>query len=339
MKKILVIALAVSALASCKKTEQALTQVSKIDSDIKVSQLLRLPLVSANIGTETHKLLGWGYDVTGRYADSSAVRSAVINMSAFGADNAGRLDVGRSRTGDVVTIGARNALDLSGKMSDLLLATHGSKFFGGEITDYFAGDAFSTKYVYGSYAPTMVYSQWTMNAPASLLKGYLSDQFKNDLVVLNPEALVKKYGTHILTNIVLGAKLNVAYQAKSAHADRYRSEIEGMRFAVPKTFGISWSGPLYSADPSLLEMITEPRIVFSVTGGDASKIKITTTNKKTTVDISKWISSASEANSGFIDIRENGLLPISDLINDAIKKAAVTEYIQSYLATRQVKLN
>jgi hypothetical protein len=172
------------------------------------------------------------------------------------------------------------------------------------------------------------------------VNGFLSEEFKKDILSLSAEQLVKQYGTHVLTWIHLGAKIDVLYQAKATQWDKENIAMEGQRYALKNTFGLS-NGHLDDVNLSNLNANSSAKIYYNSVGGEKNKLQIQTAinNKnKRFINITDWIRSATDDNARFISVSWKGIEPIYSFIDDKVKKEEVKTYMEKYLVDKAVKL-
>lgn len=347
MKKLILLAGFAAVVCSCKKTGQSLSTSTsyKIDTAISVTQP-QSTIAGASFGSSNpnYSLLGYGYDVNGRFADSNSVRAQVIDVAAFDRANNNGVNYNTSTSGGQDIIYANDAEDLSAQLSDQLLATKGTKSFKNAIASYFPGatDVFSAKYFYALSSILIQQKRVSINISGmATLQQSLTAAFKQDEATLSAEALVNKYGTHILTDINLGTRVNILYRAQtSANADSKRSaEIEALRFALKRKFALN-NGFLDPVDSASLATISNQQFSYYAVGGDRSLIKklVTATDKRTMINVFDFVQNATPANAAFVNIVKGGLLRLDELVDDSAKKAAVKAYIDSYISNNQVKL-
>lgn len=306
---------------------------------IAVSGPQRTDLKPVPQGNGESNFLGYGYDLTGKYEDSASVKDMVIDVPAFKKDHPSRYDNAATSMRDFRVVVAVNAVDLSEKLSNSLTDAAGSKLFKASITSFYPEQtAFSAKYVYGDYTDIIQFRQVKM-MNHTLLQQYLSPGFTSDLQTMNKTDLVKKYGTHVLSNIFLGAKLHAVYQAVSnaSEAKRRRSVEAGFTVAIQKVFRSS-SGYLDVVTAADYSTISEAKIIYEAIGGDLSALKETTTVSPTRVNYADWLGTLKPEEAMFIGIDRDGLIPLYELIADPVKKAEVKEYIARYLKEGEVTL-
>ncbi|MEE1943493.1 MAC/perforin domain-containing protein [Pedobacter sp. KR3-3] len=343
MKKTILALAVLATLASCKKNTDQITkpEEEKFSPDIAVAitdgQLLN---DQTQQGDATYNLLGYGYDVTDQYNDVHSVRPAVINVAAYVSANPGRFNPNKSTTGYWVNFSGENAADLAAQLSNKVDQTNGLKAFGNTISAAFPGaNSFDGKYVYGYYSQIAVRARLSITDGAnSLYTSYLSTAFAQDVNTLSAADLVKKYGTHVLIKIDLGAKINVVYQAEAPKTDRKKISAAGLRYAMKNIFGLG-TGELDPMDLKALNANTGAKIYYDAFGGDQSKLKVIKINNKSVINTTEWLNSATEEKARFIGVSsEGGLIPLYELVADATKKAEVKSYITTYIQTREVKV-
>ena len=299
------------------------------------------PKVKAGIpapqGNAESNFLGYGYDITGKYADSASVRAMAIDMPALIKIKPDYVDLDRgAQSGSAQVIWAKSAADLARRIS-LQVDEKGTLVgFKGSVTDFFSEDvALSGKYVYGDYSDIVQWRAVKMYVLPEELAKYLTPAFKSDLQVLPAAELVKKYGTHYLTNIVLGAKVHAVYQAVTSHYDQLKSAEVGAEIAF-----MSVLGNYFNLDPKIksseFRSISAAKIVYEVIGGDGSTVEEIKASSPVKLDVSKWRPTLGKEPM-FVKIRENGVRPIEELITDPVKKAAVKAYIDQYISDHQLK--
>lgn len=341
MKRTILALAFLATLAACKKNPD---ETSKPNPDEKLSPDIALSVKGATQESlplyqwsQTYNFLGFGYDVTENFNNESSVRANVVNMPAYAAGVASRVSLDRSTQSSWTTIEAKNAEDLSEKFSNSFIGTKGFKLYGGTAQSSFPETvATDKKFVYGYYSYYMIWGRNKFYYDQSV-NAFLTDNFKKDITLLSAEALVGKYGTHVLAGIRIGAKFDVVYQAQASEGDRELISMEGLRYALRKTFGLT-SGALDNTNLRNLNANSSAQIYYSSIGGDISKLKTETINNRPVINITNWTYSCTEDKARFIGILDNGLVPLYNFIDDTTKKAEVKAYIEQYFVAKTVKL-
>lgn len=345
MKKILIALTAISIAASyvsCKKTNDNTNpdEPTKIITPVAEVSLLEIrPGSALPKGDPNYNLLGYGFDVTGKFEDARSSRASVVNMTSYSKDQLRTIDNSTTTGFWTDSYDAENAEKLALRLSNKLSQTQGGKFFKGTIGSFLPEEhAFSKKYVYGYFEQMYQFRRIrVIGGDLQAFKRHLDTEFLSDIQTMTAEMLVKKYGTHVLTNIIIGAKLNAIYQAETTHTDRLSAQHAGYDAAMNATFGMLISGRLDPIDSVKLRTITVPKIVFELVGGERGKSKIIKTNKGNFVDNNDWRQSITRENAVFIGVSE--MIPIATLIDNIDKKKEVEDYISTYLKANEVKLD
>jgi hypothetical protein len=338
-KKLLLLA-ALWLFAACKKPNAPDPEITAPEAVKEINFVVTGPKVISSEpvkqGSSKFSFLGYGYNITGKYADTSSVEAPAINIDAYAADHPNRVDLSRSTSGGARSLYAKDAEDYSYRISSTLKESNGMPLFKHTITDVFPGqDALSNKYIYAQYEYASTWKTIRTYLGDAKVKDYLTPEFKSDVQNLTPENLVKKYGTHILSGVTLGAKFNVYYQAKSAGSDKLHSSIVGFTYALKQVFGVS-SGFLDPLKPADINAVSEPKLVYEAIGGDPSKVNRTVANGKTLIRFNEWVSTCTEDKALFTNIVS--MSHLYELIDDPTKKAEIKDYITSYIDQNQVKL-
>ncbi|MBB6500690.1 MAC/perforin domain-containing protein [Pedobacter cryoconitis] len=312
----------------------------------KKDQFKNLPGNPENIrkvasgGDGLYDLLGYGYDATGEYGNASASRFKVIDIAKLKLEHPDRVE--NSIAPDQYTTiesGANSedySRDLSGKFSGSL----DFKLFGGTVYgSYKDSMKASNKYSYAHLSQINKQRSVKVNASNDLIiANYLSDAFKSDINTMTPQQLVAAYGTHVLSNIVLGAKLEINYRSTTTSSDKKKAATAGAAaHGLIKFFSLNAD---FTYDESLAKTNTNQTLSYRTVGGDGTKGvigEVELDKPITKVNISNWQSTCTAANATLIEIVKDGAIPLSDLIANPAKKEAVRLYINQYLKDKGVK--
>lgn len=330
------IALLGSLLSSCSKQ---LTQKDQLHpEELKGASIAEL----RGFADAQYNLLGFGYDLTGTYGSATSATYQVIDVARLSTEQPGRVEIIQTQGQDQQLISGINCENYSRNLSQKLEVTDTLKLFSGTLKSAFQdSSAYSSKYVYSSYNIQIKQRTLKFAADNSVLRNYLSAAFKADILSSSPALLVSRYGTHVMSGILLGAKLNFMYQARTRSEDRSSAASSGLKTAAGTSFNVNVEG---AAGSSYSSTNTSQRLYYQTIGGDPTKglfgiIDLTNGTPAPKIDIAAWQGSASLANSELIDINRNGLIPIYDLIADPVKSAAVKAYVIQYLIDHQIKTN
>lgn len=297
--------------------------------------------VARSAGDGKNDLAGYGYDVTGEYGNSNASKFSVINVDALQLAQPLRVewDLSKMQTG-ILSAGedARTYLE---KKSQKVKGSIDIPFFKASVEKAFSSsNAFSSKYIYSGYDLIIKQKRIKVNADINLLKQYLQPTFIADVQNRTPADIVKAYGTHVLLDIILGAKLEVTYQSESIASERTRASEIGIDVGLKKLFNIG-AGLTYTYSDDEKKANFSESLRYRTIGGDPSRSligQVAIGAATSAINISNWQSSSTVQNAELIDFGENGMLPLYELIDDPAKKDAVKSYILQYLKDRAANI-
>ncbi|WP_426327160.1 MAC/perforin domain-containing protein [Pedobacter sp. R-06] len=337
LKIICLLCVVTAAFSSCKKNELA-----------KEKGLANNHHNFAFTGHPIYHVLGYGYDVTGRLANAESSTIPVLNIEKFVTENPGLFrtndDVNEYfeySYGDNVESYSRRMTEKYHLVLDLPLLKV-PKLFRGELNASFAKkDSVSAKYIYATIRKMI--KQRSMKiffTRENLINNYLSEQFKTDLASLSAVDLVKRYGTHVLTNIELGARLDMNYESQTNTSKRESAATAGASISVGKYFNVTADWTTNSVDAS---SNYNQKLYYNSVGGDGTKGligELALDNSTIKVNIANWQSSCTKDNAALINIGTDGdgLIPLEDLVSDPVKKQQVKAAVEQYIIDRQMVL-
>lgn len=319
-------------------------------SDLKEVQTLGKNQNTLAFGRDgKNDLLGFGYNVLGEYGNASAATLPVIDVDRLKADQSTRVvwDLSTSTIGDLDA--GSDAISYLKKLSLRFTNTFGYDFLGkslfkATITSKYTDSArFSSRYIYSAYNLKIQQKRVKLNALNDVLKSYLDPEFLSYIQSQSPKAIISRYGTHVLADIILGGKLEVMYQSETENNDRTKAGSVGIDLAVKKIFKLNTG---FAYESQYVTQNFSQKLHYVTNGGDPTKSIIgeimignaSNPNPTPTINISAWQSSCTLENSVLIDIAPEGLIPIYDLIPDQAKALAVKDYVIQYLDQNQAKL-
>lgn len=304
-------------------------------------------LASAKDGQ--NDLLGYGYDVLGEYANSSAAKFSVVDVVRLKTDHPTRVEWDFATKQEGILDAGSDAVSYLKKLTTRFSNTFGAELLGLSLfkatinAAYNETDNFSSRNIYSSYRLKIQQKRVKFNAPNDLLKSYLSPSFLSDVQSQSPEYIVSRYGTHVLTDIILGTKLEALYKSETSKSERTIASSAGVDLSVKLIFKLNTG---YTYDSNDIVENTSQKLQYRTIGGDPTQSLVgqvpignaSNPNPTPTVVISGWQSTSTLANSEMIDITPDGLMPIYDLIPDPSKALAVKNYVIQYLTNNQANL-
>lgn len=282
-------------------------------------------------------MLGYGFDVTGKYAHPAWIRNKIIDVDKYAEDKDGLVTLFRTLSGsaEIMYAGTKQEsltrlASLAGfkeneipKYKNLFKATFASTF--DDDTSFPDLD-----YYYSGYSSThAVYLARFYYNERYALK-YLTDEFKLALQTKSAEDIIKEYGTHIMKEVSVGERIDYLYRCTSSDAKVVNS---WSGYNAYYYFQIPSSGlTVYKPDK---EKPLKENIYIEVVDGtkpspNAWMLDITN-YKKDPIVFEGW-KNISDANLTLVYFNDNGLIPIYDLVTDPEKKEALKKAYVKYLS-------
>lgn len=295
--------------------------------------------------SHTEPFLGAGYDITGDYASNFSVKESVLDISKIDDD---RISSIKGNSGEGYRFVGRDVKDfLQSVATDFVVPAENRDdlLFTGTVTGHGSFDEpydYSSQYTFvfeGSGAKMVIQRLLTLSPKWS---SWLSDEFQAALDQESPEAVVERFGTHVLINAYLGYSVRTLY--RSVVAD---NELELLRTAIT---GLGARRSIILKFPNVT--ITYPEetvrknnggaIVVSFQGGDYKSLPHITLTPNEVVgdpmDIRPWIQTSNEDTYALATLSGKDLLPIYNVITDPVKKQQVKEAVTAHIKARQLSL-
>lgn len=315
--------------------------------DITAQTIASRDMVLAQASTLSDTaFLGYGYDVTGLYCHPSGVRANVIDMTKFLENESSRFERKIGTSSDTKVVAAENAMEYCSKLTAKLeVDASFKKVFSGALSlkfDY--KNSCSSKYSFASFFLIMRKATVSLVADSSDLMPYLSAQFLKDIQHKSAESIIHFYGTHIMTNITLGGRLEVLCRSIIEDTNKAYSIEVGVKASVKKIANIS-TGTSY--DESTLAKNKELTVNIETIGGDPSKCMIdsfdyTKASSELKSNFASWQNSLNNDNMTLVDMEKGSLVCIADLIPDepafAQKKKELAAAVEKYLSENQFNM-
>jgi len=284
---------------------------------------------SGNSSTEVTNLLGYGFDATG-FCDTISARAKILDL----ADSDHNIYMGNPNSFFPLLISGRNWADFSGKINNsditnftpLALSSHLKALY--KLA--FNKDTINPDNAYAYFASTCLYSHYHLYTTGSDIK--TTSSFDDDVVSLTPKELISKYGTHVLTDVMIGSKVEVLYRcvgdAQTAEQGIYRRMNQFLGGAA---------GIIY-LDQSTAHNAKDEQLIYNTIGSKVKMCGLINATDNNPEKISKNLYSAFGDNIKiqFMQIGKDGLLPLYEVIKDSSKKHEIKDYIEKYLSTTTI---
>ncbi len=316
-------------LVSCEK------EFLSVDTKATSSKdTMRLTRPQKAIGDGVYDVLGYGYDASGVFMSNLSVKNPVIDVNKFYNSEPANIDIGLPIDGERMTISGSNIEEYKTNLSAHLDSHVGIAKFSGDVNVTFTtATSYNTNYSYARYTSFTYRKRLLINSTIDNLTKYLSAQFLNDIQNQDANYIVRTYGTHVLTGIYLGQRLDFSYEGISSSTNKKESVEAGLKISVGKVFTFNTN---VNVRDSLAKTVKEATLNFRYVGGEPNKIPDALSISMSliplpTYDLNPWLESCSMDNARFINIVPNTMINIYDLIKDPYKKIAVKEATERYL--------
>ena len=292
-------------------------------------------------GDGKYDVLGHGYDITNQYLDPNASRAIVLDISKLEVDNLIQpYNLGKA---DARYVSGKDVYEFTSNMSTSIKIDEPGfvkAIAGGSLNVAFGGNnSYSSDYSFAYFNQKYVDSRYRITeVDLEVLRGYLTPQFINRVSTYTPAQIVEMYGTHVLKDIYVGAKLEVYLMAKSTNTSKKQNVDASMGVSLAKIFNIEAK---FHYDSSLATNNREQSLYYSTVGGDPFVGLLGTLDpeKAPTVDLSKWSATIKNTTPKFIDVDNSiqSFIPIYELVADPVKSQALKTYINSYVRSKELK--
>jgi len=297
----------------------------------------------AYAGDKKYDILGYGYDITGRFANSQSARLQVIDIEKFVREDGSSFSPNDNVEEFFEYTFGENMSSYSHDLNQKYTATLNLTkiLFKVELnTSFNSADTFSSKYAFATASKVIRQKSMKLYSTVSNLRtNYLTAKFRFDLADLTPAELVQRYGTHVLTDISLGAKFEVNYKTQTTSSNRKEAVKAGVTLnGLWKTFSLT--AEIEAKNEEANSNFDQTLIYRSVGGDGTGSIIGNLALDKSTINLSiaNWQSSCKPEFAVLIGIGKDGLIPLQDMIEDPTKKEAVRLYIEHYFEFNQVQI-
>lgn len=265
--------------------------------------------------------LGRGYNVFGDYANPLDVTLPVLDYDAL--ESAGLIDVFDANATQISTASGSSAEEYANTMAINAGLSGSFKNFSGSVETNFAKSTHGK--LQNAYATlqleTLKRKVQLVDTDRALLQSFLSGQALAD--INNPDVsgatLIDKYGSHVVTGMYLGARLDYSMVTDMSAFDSSQS----IDVAVEASFNSLFSSVSVGFDSSFEDELSQfeenSLTTLRVYGGDSEY----TLGGLTEADYSEWLSSI-EDNQVFVEYAgHEPLVPLWELVADPVRAAEI----------------
>ena len=282
---------------------------------------------------KSESYIGYGYDVI----NSSYINSDEVKMNYPIFDYEKLLDkrlimIKERRTEDMY-ISSDTMEDYMNRLS----ASFSTKIKAGKI---FSGGAMASFTSTNTNVASALFYEYSHQTRAYYLilqldteeyKEMLTDAFRRDLMNMNISNLFQKYGTHLITSVAMGGRIDLFYTMTSNKVTDFSKIKASLETDVKFTGGSVDVEGSFSYEDKAVESGVQIQIKSNVYGGNYSQMN---TEKAMLKNYDSWINSIEEK-PALIGIRDiNSLYPIWELLGDSQeeqdRKNDIMEYFNTY---------
>ena len=277
--------------------------------------------------------LGRGYDVFDLYADPAAIKAKVLDYGALHA--AGLVEEFKLEKATYTTISGKTHQEYSQNISKKVSLEGDYQFFSSSFSASFSESYYSSsEYEFATVQARVNKTGVAIDGrqDAEKLSDYLTQEFKQDLNNKDYPVteLFKKYGTHVMTGVILGARLDYNYSANTSNASSSASIAAAARASYAGTFSVDSSFE-YSKDSSSSQGYTNVDYTTGVVGGASELAYAIHLEGK----YEQWMNSVA-ANAVLCDFYPDGLMPIWKLAENSARADKISEDFTTWAKARQV---
>lgn len=286
--------------------------------------------------------LGYGYDVTEQFFHPESVRAQVVDMDQVVQNIPKRVQYTQGSSSDIRMVCAENAQEYCSELSAKADVSYKKGLFAGSLSAKFGyKNNCSSKYSFGSFFLIMRKAVASLTVSSKDLQPYLiQETFLRDIEEKTPQDVIRLYGTHVITHVTLGGRLEVLCRSIIDTSAKKLSLEAGIKASLGKIV----SGNVdvaYSQEE--FKKNSELTVSIETIGGDPSKSIVSSFGFNPTMDFKSdfnaWQSSLGEQNMNLVDMAKSSLLPLYELIPNtpalAAKKEALQKEILAYLQQKQ----
>ena len=309
-------------------------------------------------GDGKYDLLGFGYDVTGEYLNDESSRFQVVDIDEFlkvEANKSSYNEKGALATVSNMYSGATSEDFLKEIKTKNKIGTNGSfnigiVNLGGNLSgsvDINNKYTYSTKYSFARVDLVKKVKQLQMNAEAKDFMPYLNSKFIKDIKEKSADQIIANYGTHVLFDISIGARLQFDYRSVIIEEGN-RSEKKGIVEA-----GANFNVALIKAGGTAHHEIEENRELNKKNATWNLKLKSYGNSHsgigelyfsngfeptKVPFNLKEWEQTAVAKGAALIAINWDKAYPIYEFVADPVKKAEIKVAMEKHINSKRIDI-
>lgn len=290
-----------------------------------------------NYSTKISDVIGSGYDITTSYANSTDIKSSVLDYDSLRNNNLIHLDENQL-TGELISA---SGSDMSSYQSNInsyasVKAKYGG--FKGEIDLRFDKDKTSSSaYSFATASSRQIKTAYCIDKDYRLniskLYPYLTEQFKKDIMTIDTPEIFNRYGTDVMLGGMWGGRADYNMSAKKQASSSGES--------IGAYVSARYKSALGNGGSTVDEIDAKYKNEFQTNTVSAkTTVKgggIETVNNST--DFTNWMSSINDSNSVFIEYYPGAIIPIYEFVQDSSRRQFIETARDNYLKNKQIYLN
>ncbi len=281
--------------------------------------------------------LGRGYDVFDVYADSQHLKDPILDYDALMSNN--RITYDPSGRSDFSSISGESYEEYLSSMSMNIKLEGKYLFFSTSLKQSFSSERFSSEaYEYATIKANIIKSNLTIRNRFNdkYLKPYLTEDFANDVndPDIHPFTLFKTYGTHVITGIVMGARMDYHFSAKREEAAGSTKISAAAESSFNTKFASANAEFDFDKSKSYKNMFSEQETRTTVIGG-LSEYGM---GIHSDTEFKDWIDSIQD-NPVFSDFYEDSLYPIWRLADAQERREEIEDAFDNWANIREYRVD
>lgn len=282
------------------------------------------------------EVLGSGYNVTGNYADVADVKAVVLDLAALQTANLLRQVQYERATYHVVS--GEDSHEYQRSLSAKVRVTGSAFGFSGALRASFKQDRYESRHYSFATVQSVIRKHGlrvALSVQPEELREFLAPAAAaaiNDPSV-GPEYIFETFGTHVLTGIIVGGRLDYSTSANMSFERQDRSIDVYARASFKNVFASASIEAEATDDLSWSEYSATEEKHLEVYGGRSEYGQYIMTEGV----YESWIESIDE-NSVFMDFESTGLLGIWQLANDVARRGELERAWNAYAEAHGITL-
>lgn len=281
--------------------------------------------------------MGHGYNVFGDYAKSQYVKSPLLKYDSYqSATVQGKsynvpadMEYTVVNTADFKRVYGLNSYEYRKAITINASLSGSYSFFSGSVTNNYNEENYRSNYRAFCTVQNVI-RKWKLTLPYTdfnKLKSMLTDEARNDIANLAPETLFNKYGTHLISELIIGARAD--YNTSVEKSQATSSIKNNFQVCAEASFKKGTGAGSYN-------MVTEQELqTFESNSFTNTKVSGGRSEYGSyifqTGNYEKWIESIDNIeNLTIADFTDNSLIPIWELCADPTRKSQLSSAFDAY---------